>query len=81
MGCVPSKSAETSTSSSHKYATRTEQPPRAVKSLGKPQVDLAISPDQFIIENPEDIKKTYTFEKKLGEGKFAFKGRGIWSSI
>ena len=30
--------------------------------------DISISPDQFIFENFEDIKKTYSFKEKIGEG-------------
>lgn len=82
MGCIPSKGTETPSNKAYKYGTRTEEGPKQViKNVGKLQVDLAISPDQFIVENPEDIKKTYIFEKKLGEGKSAFNNRGIWSSL
>jgi hypothetical protein len=39
-------------------------------SLGESvdKVDLRIDPGQFILQNENDIRKVYTFQKKLGEG-------------
>jgi hypothetical protein len=80
MGCGPSETVKKS-ANPYKQESRKMQTTKATTSKSGVNVDLAISPDQFIVENPEDIKKTYTFEKKLGEGNFTLNQRCFWCCV
>ena len=79
MGCIPSQTNQKS--NSDELEIRKAEPTGATASKSKVSVDLAISPDQFIVENLENIRKTYTFEKKLGEGNFPLIQRCLWRCI
>jgi len=79
MGCIPSQTNQKS--NSDELEIKKAGPTGTTINKGRITMDLAISPDQFIVENLENIKKTYTFEKKLGEGNFPLIQRCLWRSI
>jgi len=40
------------------------------------EIDLRIDPGQFILRNENDIRKVYTFQKKIGEGNLFYITKG-----
>ena len=42
---------------------------------------LAIGPSQFVVENFNDIRSIYTFDKVLGQGKSNIYLRIVWCGV